>query len=175
MTSRTPWFLAFTVALLAVLPVQAADIRIKVSNKVLSNKRSGDTRSTQRHLKIQLDNRDREAYDGVTMEWIVIARDIRNRKLSIASSGSKPVHLPANEKIEVNSGPYALSKTEGKIEEIRENRNRPDRPQYKVDPDSGTRYAGYIVVLKKGEEILAEAATAGMKKRVQPLLKNTKK
>ena len=46
---------------------------------------------------------------------------------------------------------------------------------FEVDPDSGTRYAGYILVLKKGEEILAEAATAGMKKRVEPLLKKTKK
>ena len=44
-----------------------------------------------------------------------------------------------------------------------------------VEPDSGTRYAGYIIILKKGDDILAEAATTGMKKRVAPLLSKEKK
>ena len=54
------------------------------------------------------------------------------------------------------------------------NRFRPDRPQFDVEPDSGTRYAGYILILKHGDEVLAEAATTGMKKRVAPLLSGNK-
>ena len=77
--------------------------------------------------------------------------------------------------MEVTSSPYSFSKKEGEVREIRENRFRPDRPQFDVEPDSGTRYAGYIIVLKKGDDILAEAATTGMKKRVAPLLSREKK
>ncbi len=155
-------------------PAEAADIRLKVKNKTLGSKKKGETRKSQRQLEIEIDNRDREAYEGVTVEWIVIARDIRNRKLSIISSGSKEIDIPADDEMEITTSPYSFSKTEGEVHQIEGNRNRPDLQQFKVDPDSGTRYAGYVLVLKKGEEILAEAATAGMKKRVQPLLKSKK-
>ena len=152
-----------------------ADIRLKVKNATLGSERKGDTRKSQRQLKIEIDNRDREDYEGVTLEWVVIGRDIRNRKLSIVSRGSKLIDIPAEEEMEVTSSPYSFSKKEGEVREIRENRFRPDRPQFDVEPDSGTRYAGYIIILKKGDDILAEAATAGMKKRVAPLLSKEKK
>ena len=111
----------------------------------------------------------------MTLEWVVIARDIRNRRLSIASRGSKQIDIPADEEIEVTSSPYSFSKKEGEVREIRENRFRPDRPQFDVEPDSGTRYAGYIITLTKDEEVIAEAATTGMKKRMAPLLSKDKK
>ena len=159
--------------LMMSLAADAADIRLKVKNKSLGSKRDGDTRKSQRQLEIEIDNRDREAYEGVTVEWYVIARDIRNRKISIANSGTKEIDIPAEEEIEVTTTPYSLSKTEGEVRQI--NRNRPDLPQFEVDEDSGTRYAGYVLYLKKGDEILAESATAGMKKRIAPLLSKTKK
>lgn len=87
---------------------------------------------------------------------MAIDRNIQNRKLS-------------------TSGTYSFSKTEGKVEAIRENRFRPDRQQFKVDPDSGTRYACYITTIKKDGEVLAESATAGMKKRVRDLSPPKKK
>jgi hypothetical protein len=34
-------------------------------------------------------------------------------------------------------------------------------------------YAGYIVVVRKGDQIIAEAATAGMKNRVKDLMSPT--
>lgn len=162
---------------LTLLPVlaEAADIRLKVKNATLGSERKGDTRKSQRQLAIEIDNRDREDYEGATIEWVVIARDIRNRKLSIASRGSKLIDIPADDEIEVTSSPYSFSKKEGEVREIKENRFRPDRPQFDVEPDSGTRYAGYIVVIKQGDDILAEAATAGMKKRMAPLLSKEKK
>ena len=87
---------------------EAADIRLKVKNATLGSKRQGDTRTSQRRLVIEIDNRDREAYDGVRMEWVVIGRDIRNRKLSIVSSGSKLVDLPVT--IVVDSIAYFLGR-----------------------------------------------------------------
>ena len=143
--------LVLGIFLLAPL-ASAADIRLKVKNSTLGSKREGDTRKSQRQLKIEIDNRDRDDYEGVTLEWAVI-----------------------EEEMEVTSSPYSFSKKEGEVREIRENRFRPDRPQFDVEPDSGTRYAGYIIVLKKGDDILAEAATTGMKKRVAPLLSREKK
>ena len=175
MTFRLLTILTAAGLLFSASALQATDIRIKVKNKSLGSKTTGDTRKSQRQLKIEIDNRDREAYEGVTVEWIIIARDLRNRKLSIAGSDSKEIDIPANDDMEVNSGPYSISKTEGKVERIDNNRNRPDLPQYKVDPDSGTRYAGYIVVIKKDGEVLAEAATAGMKKRIAALTKKKSK
>lgn len=166
--------LALGIFLLSSLP-SVADIRLKVKNSTLGSVSKGDTRKSQRQLKIEIDNRDREDYEGVTLEWVVIARDIRNRKLSIASKGSKLIDIPAEEEMEVTSSPYSFSKKEGEVREIRENRFRPDRPQFDVEPDSGTRYAGYIIILKKGDDILAEAATTGMKKRVAPLLSKERK
>jgi len=166
--------LVLGIYLLAAL-TSAGDIRLKVKNSTLGSKREGDTRKSQRQLEIEIDNRNRDDYEGVTLEWVVIARDIRNRKLSIVSRGSKLIDIPAEEEMEVTSSPYSFSKKEGEVREIRENRFRPDRPQFDVEPDSGTRYAGYIIVLRKDDDILAEAATTGMKKRVAPLLSREKK
>lgn len=173
---NTTRLLALALGLFIAVPslTEAADIRLKVKNKTLGTKKKGETRKSQRQLEIEIDNRDREAYEGVTVEWVVIARDIRSRKLSIVDSGTKEIDIPANDEMEVTTSPYSFSKTEGEVRQIEGNRNRPDLPQFQVDPDSGTRYAGYILTLKKGDEILAEAATAGMKKRIQPLLKSKK-
>ena len=168
-------FILLVAFMLLPVTVDAADIRLKVKNSTLGSERKGDTRKSQRQLAIEIDNRDREDYEGVTLEWVVIARDIRNRKLSIASRGSKQIDIPADEEIEVTSSPYSFSKKEGEVREIRENRFRPDRPQFDVEPDSGTRYAGYIITLTKDEEVIAEAATTGMKKRMAPLLSKDKK
>ena len=41
----------------------AADIRLKVKNSTLGSKREGDTRKSQRQLKIEIDNRDRDDYE----------------------------------------------------------------------------------------------------------------
>ena len=172
--NRFVFILAVAFTLLPAI-VEAADIRLKVKNSTLGSERKGDTRKSQRQLEIEIDNRDREDYEGVTLEWVVIARDIRNRKLSIASRGSKQIDIPADDEIEVTSSPYSFSKKEGEVREIRENRFRPDRPQFDVEPDSGTRYAGYIIILTKDEEVIAEAATTGMKKRMAPLLSKGKK
>lgn len=172
--NRVIFILAMAFMLLPV-NVDAADIRLKVKNSTLGSERKGDTRKSQRQLAIEIDNRDREDYEGVTLEWVVIARDIRNRRLSIAGRGSKQIDIPADEEIEVTSSPYSFSKKEGEVREIRENRFRPDRPQFDVEPDSGTRYAGYIITLTKDEEVIAEAATTGMKKRMAPLLSKDKK
>ena len=172
--NRFIFILAVAFTLLPAI-VGAADIRLKVKNSTLGSERKGDTRKSQRQLEIEIDNRDREDYEGVTLEWVVIARDIRNRKLSIASRGSKQIDIPADDEIEVTSSPYSFSKKEGEVREIRENRFRPDRPQFDVEPDSGTRYAGYIIPLTKDEEVIAEAATTGMKKRMAPLLSKGKK
>ena len=172
--NRFVFILAVAFTLLPAI-VEAADIRLKVKNSTLGSERKGDTRKSQRQLEIEIDNRDREDYEGVTLEWVVIARDIRNRKLSVASRGSKQIDIPADDEIEVTSSPYSFSKKEGEVREIRENRFRPDRPQFDVEPDSGTRYAGYIIILTKDEEVIAEAATTGMKKRMAPLLSKGKK
>ncbi|MBB22911.1 MAG: hypothetical protein CMN04_08525 [Roseibacillus sp.] len=172
--NRFIFILAVAFTLLPAI-VEAADIRLRVKNSTLGSERKGDTRKSQRQLEIEIDNRDREDYEGVTLEWVVIARDIRNRKLSIASRGSKKIDIPADDEIEVTSSPYSFSKKEGEVREIRENRFRPDRPQFDVEPDSGTRYAGYIIILTKDEEVIAEAATTGMKKRMAPLLSKDKK
>ena len=109
MSAKILGLLTAATVLLAAPVSEAADIRLKVKTKVLGNKRTGDTRKTQRQLKIEIDNRDREAYDGVTMEWMVIARDIQTRKLSIAGSGTKEIDLPANDEIDVMSDPYSFS------------------------------------------------------------------
>ena len=172
--NRFIFILAVAFTLLPAI-VEAADIRLRVENSTLGSERKGDTRKSQRQLEIEIDNRDCEDYEGVTLEWVVIARDIRNRKLSIASRGSKQIDIPADDEIEVTSSPYSFSKKEGEVREIRENRFRPDRPQFDVEPDSGTRYAGYIIILTKDEEVIAEAATTGMKKRMAPLLSKDKK
>ena len=97
--NRFVFILAVAFTLLPAI-VEAADIRLKVKNSTLGSERKGDTRKSQRQLEIEIDNRDREDYEGVTLEWVVIARDIRNRKLSIASRGSKQIDIPADDEIE---------------------------------------------------------------------------
>ena len=107
--------LVLGICLLAPL-ASAADIRLKVKNSTLGSKREGDTRKSQRQLKIEIDNRDRDDYEGVTLEWVVIARDIRNRKLSIASRGSKLIDIPAEEEMEIGYNAVYLMEILRKID-----------------------------------------------------------
>ena len=64
--------LTLTTALM-LLPMLAgaADIRLKVKNSTLGSERKGETRKSQRQLEIEIDNRDRQDYEGVTLEWAV--------------------------------------------------------------------------------------------------------
>ena len=57
------------IAAFTLLPVlaEAADIRLKVKNATLGSERKGDTRKSQRQLTVEIDNRDREDYEGVTI------------------------------------------------------------------------------------------------------------
>ena len=75
--------------------------------------------------------------------------------------------------MEVKSDPFSFERKDGEIHRI--NENRPDLQQYKVDKDSGTRYAGYIVVIKQDDQIIAKAATAGMERRIKGLKPPAKK
>jgi hypothetical protein len=149
------------------------DIRLKVTNSSLGADKKGDNRVSQRQLTIKIDNRERDAFEGVTLEWFVIARDINNRKLSLAGSGSKKIDIPADDDSETTSDPFSFSKKDGKVERI--NRNRPDQEQFKVNPDTGTRYAGYVVRIVQDGKVIAEAATAGMKDRAKDLTKSPSK
>lgn len=155
------------------LRAEAADIRLQVSTKSLGSHSKGASRTSQRQLKITIDNRGTEAFDKTTMEWTVVARDIKSRKLSIAASGKKTVNIPADSDTEVTTGAFSFSKQEGKIERTKNKGNKKStknkKSRVKVHPDTGTRYAGYVVTFKQGGRIIAETSTAGMKDRIKGL------
>ena len=140
-------------ALLAITLPALGDIRLKVSNKRLGGQKSGDTRSSMRQLVVEIDNRNREDYDGATVEWKIIARDINSRKLSIASVGSRKIDIPGDEEVEIKTEPFSFDKKEGKVHRI--NENRPDLEQFRADPDTGTRYAGYVLTITHNNLIIA--------------------
>ena len=84
--------LTLTTALM-LLPMLAgaADIRLKVKNSTLGSERKGETRKSQRQLEIEIDNRDREDYEGVTLEWVVIAREVSYSNASIGESATPQI------------------------------------------------------------------------------------
>lgn len=166
-----PALLAALILLSPAAPAGPADIRLQVSNTSLGSDTKGNSRTSERELKITIDNRGTEAFEKVTMEWAVVGRDINTRKLSIAASGTKTVDIPADTDTEVTTGAFSFSTQEGKIE--RNNKkganNNQKKNRVKVNPDTGTRYAGYVVTFTKGGQVIAEASTAGMKDRIKGL------
>lgn len=151
---------------------EPADIRLQVSSKSLGSHSQGNSRTSQREFRIMIDHRGSESFDKVTMEWTVVGRDINSRKLRIAASGKKTVAIPADTDTEVTSGPFSFSKKEGKVERTRKkgtNKNAKNKNRVKVHPDTGTRYAGYVVTFTKAGRVIAEASTAGLKDRIKGL------
>jgi hypothetical protein len=73
---------------------RAADIRVSVSAKSTGTERPNkSTTVSNRILKISVENRDHAAINGLEVHWMMIARDINSRKLSIAAEGTDKVSI----------------------------------------------------------------------------------
>lgn len=126
------------------------------------------TRISERQLKIRVENGENMEFKDLELRWSVIRKDIRSGKLSLAGSGKKTISLePISEK-EFTSSVVKFTENEGKAipkpKGKSNNKGKKKPPVY--GPDTGTAYAGYVVEIRRGSEILAEASTNGIRGHV---------
>jgi hypothetical protein len=148
---------------LAALPAQAGGVELDVSVKSVGSAKKGRSHTSNRILIVRVDNRGDEDHRGLRLEWKVSGRDVKTRRSRIVATGSESVNVPAGEEVEVETKRFSFTTTDGKVERIwNKNKNGP-KYRIKVHPDTGTRYHGYSVVLKRGGKIIAEASTPGVR------------
>ena len=162
---KLPVFLAacfaFTNALLAA-DGRPADIRVTASPKSMGSDRPNkSTTVSHRVLKITVENRDQTAIKGLEVHWMMIARDIKSRALSIAAEGTDTVSIDRVDKKEIESSIASFTKKEGAVKRTGRGKNKRTTAQ----PDTGTRYAGYLVQVRHNGKIVAQAGTSGMADR----------
>ena len=147
---------------LGALPAHSGDLELDVSVKSVGSKKSGRSHTSNRILVVRIDNRGDEVYRGLKLEWKVAGRDVKTRRTKIVATGSESVDLPADEEVEVETRRFSFTTTDGKVERIR-SRKKGQQDRFKVHPDTGARYSGYSVVLKRDGKVVAEAGTPGVR------------
>jgi len=141
---------------------RAADIRVSASASSMGTERPNKTtKVSNRILKIKIENRDQSAITGLEVHWMMIARDVNSRKLSIAAEGRSPVSLDRVERKEIESRIASFTEKEGAVKRSGKGKNK----RTTAGPDTGTRYGGYLVQVRHKGKIVAQAGTSGMADR----------
>lgn len=138
------------------------DVRITVKAVTAGTDRKGKTAVSSRRLQIHLENREHRDLKGLQLEWKIVGEDIQNHRKSINTKGNRTVALGADGNLDIESDVARFSKTEGGVKTIGRGKNRRRVGQ----PDTGHRYAGYVVELKQAGKVIAEASTNGIQKQL---------
>lgn len=152
--------LAFPVS--ANAEVRAPDIRVSASATSAGTERPNkSTKVSKRILKIQIENRDQAPIKDLDVHWMMIARDVNSRKLSIAAQGHSKVSLDRVERREIESRTASFTEKEGVVKRTGKGKNK----RTTAGPDTGTRYGGYLVQVRHQGKMVAQAGTSGMAER----------
>ncbi len=158
------WFAVVGTSLAATPePTVKADVRITAKAVGTGADHSkGGTRENSRRLEIRVENREHRKLTGLQLEWKIIGEDINSHKKKVDASGKQAVTLEADEVQNIESGVAQFSIKEGVPKVTGKGKSRRSVPQ----PDTGRRYTGYLVEIKQGGTVIAEASTVGVRKQV---------
>ena len=136
------------------------DVRITVKAVTAGTDRNGKSAVASRRLEIRLENREHRKLSGLQVDWKIFGEDIRSDKKSVDAKGVKTVSIDADGVLEVESDVAKFTETEGGVKTTGKGKNKRRIPQ----PDTGKRYAGYVVEIKQGGQVIAEASTNSLGK-----------
>ena len=146
-------------------PTGKPDIRISVKATSEGTERGKKDTRASRRLQIHVENREHRELAGLQLEWKIIGEDINSKQKKVDASGKQALKLAADEVTEVQSGVAEFTVQEGGVKTTGKGKN-----QRKVgQPDKGRSYAGYLVEIKQGGNVIAEASTLGIRKQVKGL------
>lgn len=157
--------LAVALTLAGVVPAASAenadkpDIRVSVRTDSLGGNHGKNTDTSSRRLLIRVENREHQPVPNLQVHWKIIARDINSRRHSTAASGKRDLDLDADETKEIESGAAKFTRHENRSKIVGKGKNKRRVP---LD-DTGNDYAGYVVEITRNGQLIAKAATVGMK------------
>ncbi|MBN8456415.1 MAG: hypothetical protein J0M04_01020 [Verrucomicrobia bacterium] len=144
-------------------PGAVPDVRITVKAVSAGADRSNKSVTSSRRLEIHLENREHRELTGLKIEWKIVGEDIRNDRKSVESKGTKEIKLDADGKLDVESGTAKFTEKEGEVKVTGKGKNK----RRTVGPDTGKRYAGYVVELFQNGKRIAGASTNGIEKQIK--------
>jgi hypothetical protein len=142
------------------------DIRISVKATSEGTERGKKgSRVASRRLQIHIENREHRELAGLQLEWKIIGEDINSKQNKVDASGKQALKLAADEVTDVQSGVAQFAEQEGGVKTVGKGKTQRKVPQ----PDKGRSYAGYVVEIKQGGQVIAEASTLGIRKQTKGL------
>lgn len=144
-------------------PAAKPDVRITVKAVSAGSDRSNKSATSTRRLEIHLENREHRELGGLKIEWRIAGEDIRSNRKSVEAKGTKEIKLDADGKLDVGSGTAKFTEKEGEVKITGKGKTR----RRTVGPDTGSRYAGYVVELFQNGKLIAEASTNGLDKQLK--------
>lgn len=153
------------VALVALNPptlrAQAANDRVRIEVRVQSQQdrkdikgSSADTVTQKKSLFIAISGKPKSP-ETRTGKWTVYGRDLKDRDVTVLESGEFKIELPATGQQKIESKVVSTTSTpEHSIASKSSGRGR--SPKAKKVEASGTKYIGYGVVVKEGDQIVGE-------------------
>lgn len=161
------WF-AIVGTALAATPAPSAKTDVRIGVKATSSGSEHPNKGTtvsSRELQIHLENREHRQLAKLQLEWKIIGEDLNSDKKKVDASGKKAVTLEADGKLDVTSDVIHFTEKQGVPKTTGKGKSRRTTGQ----PDTGRRYAGYLVELKQDGKVIAEASTVGIRKQVPGL------
>jgi hypothetical protein len=140
----------------------AATPSVHITVKAVSEgtDRSKHTAVSSRRLRIVIENRESRRLEGLKLDWSIYGKDIGSHNKKVDAKGTKPVTLEANGETTVESDVAKFTEKEGVPKTVGKGKNK----RRVAQPDTGRDYAGYVVELKQGGKVIAEASTVGLGK-----------
>ncbi len=143
-------------------PDAKPDVRITVKAVSAGSNRNNKSVTATRRLEISLENREHRELTGLKLEWKIAGEDVRSKKKSVEAKGSKGIKIEADGKLMVESDTAKFTESEGDVKTSGKGKNK----RRTVGPDTGSRYAGYVVELFQNGKRIAEASTNGLDKQL---------
>jgi hypothetical protein len=143
-------------------PSAKPDVRITVKAVSAGSNRNNKSVTSSRRLEIQLENREHRDLAGLKLEWKIAGENIQSNKKSVEAKGSKEIKLEADGKLTVESDVAKFTESEGAVKTTGKGKNK----RRTVGPDTGSKYAGYVVELFQNGKRIAEASTNGLEKQI---------
>ena len=103
------------------------------------------------HISISGKAKDPETRTG---QWTIYGRDLKGKDLEVVKSGEFKIELPPSGSQEVDSGKVSTTYTP----KARPKAGTKPGTNTKKPEASGTKYAGYTVIVKDGDKIVGEFA-----------------
>lgn len=135
-------------------------LHVQVHNQEAKDDGKGAQKSRDEWLAVRITNLSHEAYEGLTLHWVLYTAKLKKgaNQIAIKQQGdSKSFSLPPEGRhTDITTPHVTFTWTPQHSEKQKSKGGGKNKVTTKLVPESGERYYGYAVKVLRGKEVVAE-------------------